>query len=134
MLPNDVLEKLSTYQYHGYKISLSVMHGEVDEDTRLVEIGPIVHSRWLTLACRILRLHTATDTAPENLVTLAQLCLKVNLPTWFEIKHQSKLTLLQSFSKNSKFFQSQSCRDCIKSSSNQWIFCCRGKCFAWHAW
>ena len=56
-LPNEVLEELSTDQYYGYRICWAVICGEVDEDLKLLEIGPIVHSRWLTLACRILRLY-----------------------------------------------------------------------------
>ena len=56
-LPDDVLEDLSTDQYYGYKICLSVICGEVSDDLRFHDIGPIVHSRWLTLACRILRLY-----------------------------------------------------------------------------
>ena len=92
MLPNDVLEDLSTDQYNGYKIWWSVICGEVDDDLRLHDIGPLVHSRWLTLADRIPRLYTATKNLSKNLITLAQFCLKVYFPTWFEIKHYSKLT------------------------------------------
>ena len=40
MLPNDVLEDLSTVQYYGYKICRSVICGEVDDDFRLHNIGP----------------------------------------------------------------------------------------------
>ena len=84
-LPNEVLEELSTDQYYGYRICWAVICGEVDEDLKLLEIGPIVHSRWLTLACRILRLYTATCNPSQSLVTLAEYCLKVYFPTWFEI-------------------------------------------------
>ena len=28
---------------------------KVDDDLAYVEVGPIVHSRWLTLGCRVLR-------------------------------------------------------------------------------
>ena len=48
MLPNDVLEDLSTDQYYGYKICWSVICGEVDDEWRLHNIVPLVHSRWLT--------------------------------------------------------------------------------------
>ena len=93
MLPNNVLEDLSTDQYYGYKIWSSVICGDVDDDLRLHDIGPLVHSRWLTLACRILRLYTATErSALKVLITLAQFCLKVYFPTWFESKHYYKLT------------------------------------------
>ena len=61
MLPNDVFEDLSTDHYYRYKICFSVICGEVDEDMRLLEIEPVVHSRWVALACRVLCLYTATD-------------------------------------------------------------------------
>ena len=35
----------------------------VEEDLQCLEIGPIVHSRLLTLACRILRYYTSRDVA-----------------------------------------------------------------------
>ena len=69
MLPNDVLEDLSTDQYYGYKICWFVICGEVDDDLQLHDIGCLVHSRWLTLACRILCLHTATENQSKNLIT-----------------------------------------------------------------
>ena len=89
MLPN---EDLRTDQYYGYKSCWPVICGEVDDDFRLHDIGPLVHSRWLTLVCRVLCLYTATENPSKNLITLAQFCSKVNFPIWFEIKHCSKLT------------------------------------------
>ena len=91
-LPDDVLEDLSTDQYYGYKICLSVICGEVSNDLRFHDIGPIVQSWWLTLACRILRLYIATENPSENLTILALFSIKVYFQTWFEIKHYSKLT------------------------------------------
>ena len=64
-------------------ICWSVICGDVDNDLRLYDIGPLVHSRWLTLACKILRLFSATKSPSKNLITLAQFCLKVYFPTWF---------------------------------------------------
>ena len=89
MLPNDVLEDLSTDHYYGYKICWSVICGEVDDDLWLYDIGPLANSRWLTLACRVLRLYSTTENPSKNLITLAQFCLKVYFSTWFEIKHYS---------------------------------------------
>ena len=59
-LPDDIVNDLSSDQYYGYRICLAVMSGYLDPDLQKLQIGPIVHSRWLTLACRILRFYTST--------------------------------------------------------------------------
>ena len=35
--------------------------GLVDSDLQYLKVGPIVHSRWLTLGCRILRYYVSVD-------------------------------------------------------------------------
>jgi len=70
-----------------------VIYGEVDDDLWPHDIGPLVHSRWLTPACRMLRLYTAAENPSKILITLPQFCLEVYFPTWIEINHYSKLTL-----------------------------------------
>jgi len=45
VLPNDVVEDLSTDQYYAYRICWSVIYGEVDTDLRRLEVGEICHSR-----------------------------------------------------------------------------------------
>ena len=65
--------------------------GEVDDDLQLRDIGRLVHSRWLTVVCRTFRLYTATENPSKSSITLAQFCLKVYFPAWFEIEHYSKL-------------------------------------------
>ena len=44
-----------TDQVYAFNIFWALIHGEVYDDLVYFEIGPIVHSRWLTLGCRILR-------------------------------------------------------------------------------
>ena len=49
-LPNHVIfEDLSYDQYYGYRICLAVMSGSMDQDLHFLQLGPIFHSRWLTL-------------------------------------------------------------------------------------
>ena len=76
MLPNDIFENHSTNQYYDYKICWSVICDKVNNDLQLHGIWPLVHSRWLTLACRILHLYTAAKNSSKNLINLAQFCLK----------------------------------------------------------
>ena len=78
-LPDDI----SSDQYYGYQIRLAVMSGHLDFDLQKLQIGPIVHSRCLTLACRILRFYTSTKQPSKNLVQLTNFCLKICFLTWF---------------------------------------------------
>ena len=54
ILPEQVVSDLSTDQVYAYSIYWAFIHGKVDDDLAYVEVGPIVHLRWLTLECRIL--------------------------------------------------------------------------------
>ncbi|KAB7500854.1 hypothetical protein Anas_10986 [Armadillidium nasatum] len=58
-ISNETLDSLSTDQYYAYRICCSIITGDVDDDLALLEVGPINHSRWLTLACRILRYYAS---------------------------------------------------------------------------
>ena len=66
ILPTPAVDDLSSDQYYAYKICIAVISGNVDSDLAQLEIGPIVHSRWLTLACRILRYYTSAKEPTEN--------------------------------------------------------------------
>ena len=58
ILPEQVVSDLSTDQFYACNICWALIHGNVDDDLAYLEVGPIVHSRWLTLGCRILLLLT----------------------------------------------------------------------------
>ena len=88
----QVLDDLSWDQYYSYRICKAVMAGLVESDLHYLEIGPIVHSRWLTLGYRILRLYVFLDDPPSDLMFLAEYCVRVYFPTWFDIKRNNKLT------------------------------------------
>jgi len=92
VLPITVVEDLSSDQYYAYKICIAVMSGNLDSDLAQLEIGPMIHSRWLTLACRILRYYTAQEKPSANLKILAKFCVTVYFPTWFQIKLYNKIT------------------------------------------
>ena len=66
--------------------------GVVDSDLQYLKVGSIVHSRWLTLGCPILRYYVSVDEPSSNLETLTKFCLQVYFPSWFEIKLNSQLT------------------------------------------
>ena len=56
----------------------------------MVEIG-IVRSRWLTLACRILRRCRSEQKPSTAFVTLTKFCVQVYSPSYFQIKSKHKL-------------------------------------------
>ncbi|KAB7494258.1 hypothetical protein Anas_01934 [Armadillidium nasatum] len=72
---NETLDSLSTDQYYAYRICCSIITGDLDDDLALLEVGPINHSRWLTLACKNSPL----------------LCI-FSETNWFHIKVKNKLT------------------------------------------
>ena len=55
--------------------------GVVNSDLQYSKVGPIVHSRWLTLGCRILSYYVSVDDPSTNLETLANFCLQVYFPS-----------------------------------------------------
>ena len=91
-LPESVVDDLSADQHYAYKICSAVIGGVIDSDLQYLKVGPIVHSRWLTLGCRILRYYVSVDEPSSNLEILANFCLQVYFPSWFEIKTNSQLT------------------------------------------
>ena len=70
-----------TDQHDAHRICIPVMKDTVEENLQCLEIGPIVHSRLLTLAYRILRYYTSITDAPTKLPFLEEFCIKVCLPT-----------------------------------------------------
>ena len=91
-LPDDIVDDLSSDPYYGYRICLAVMSGYLDPDLQKLQIGPIVHSRWLTLVCHILRFYTSTKQPSKSLVQLTNFGLKIYFPTWSNIKKENKIT------------------------------------------
>lgn len=91
-LQNEIIDDLSTDQYYAYRICWAVILGHIDTDLEMLEIGHICHSRWLTLACRILRCYTSQQKPSPKLVTLAEFCVKVYFPTWFQIKQKHRIS------------------------------------------
>ena len=70
----------------------AIITGEVDEDFSHLEIGSLNHSRWLTLAYRLLRFYVSQANPIKNLSLIVEFVLKVYFPSWFDIKKNNKLT------------------------------------------
>lgn len=82
-------DDLSTDQQYLWRIVQAVADGDCPQTLADLEVGPLNHARFLTLACRILRLYVGTASPSENLVTLATFVMKVYAPQWFAIKQYS---------------------------------------------
>lgn len=83
---------LSTDQKYLLDMCIAVSSGNCTLDLSLRNPGKIAHSRWLTLANRVLRLYVATENPTENLKTLAEYIVKVYAPVWFNIKLKPSCT------------------------------------------
>ena len=77
---------LSTDQRYLYHMCHAVSSGQCSPDLALQKPGPIVHSRWLTTANRLLRLYVATEYPSDTLQILVTYVIKVYAPMWFHIK------------------------------------------------
>ena len=80
---------LSTDQQYLYNMCHAISVGQCSKDLALQKPGPIVHSRWLTTANRLLRLYVATENPSETLRNLVTYVMKVCALVWFHIKTKS---------------------------------------------
>ena len=121
-----MLDDLSGDQYYSYRIRKAVICGSVESDLQYLEIGPIVHSKWLTLGCRILRLYVSLDDPPSALMFLAECCVRVYFPTWFDKKKQQTDLWLQELfqlgSKNNTIVKRRSQACSIAKCSKKCVF------------
>jgi hypothetical protein len=77
---------ISKDQKYLYNMCIAIKTGHVAESLAKREPGPLIHSRWLTTANRILRLYVGTETPSTTLVILTEYVLRVYAPVWFTIK------------------------------------------------
>ena len=68
------------------------MSGEVPASLTTQLAGPLNHSRWLTLAIRLLELYTKTPDPSSSLIKVVTFIMKVYVPMWFIIKSNPKFT------------------------------------------
>ena len=68
VLSDEALCDVSNDQYYAYQICWSIIHRALDPDLQLLEVGPLCHSRWLSLGWRILRYYVSQDEPNLTLV------------------------------------------------------------------
>ncbi|KAE8739810.1 hypothetical protein FOCC_FOCC014702 [Frankliniella occidentalis] len=91
-LPPPDVPDLSSDQAYLLQMAHSVAKGTVPPNVADLQPGPLNHARWLTLACRIMRLYVATEAPSGSLVTLATFVMQVYVPQWFDIKRRPSCT------------------------------------------
>ena len=67
-------------------------HLLIEDDLLYLEVGTIVHSKWLILRCRILRFYVSLNGPSPTLKIVVHFCLTVYFPTWFNIKLNHQIT------------------------------------------
>ena len=83
---------VSSDQKYLFNMCKAIEIGQCSDDLALQKPRPVVHSRWLTTANRLLRLYVATDDPSKNLVELVTYVMTVYAPLWFHIKTRSACT------------------------------------------
>ncbi|GBM03055.1 hypothetical protein AVEN_14565-1 [Araneus ventricosus] len=86
------IRDLSDDQRYLKEMLQAVSDGNCPNDLTIRKPGPVVHSRWLTTASRILRLYVSTRNPSYNLVILVTYIMNVYTPVWFSIKMKSSIT------------------------------------------
>ena len=90
-MDNFESDNLSNDQHYLKEILTCVRSGEVTNYVRNRSPGALNHSRWLTLANRILRTYMSTESPSNNLEILSNYVAKVYGPVWFSIKQKPSI-------------------------------------------
>ena len=90
LIPEIERNMLSKDQQYLLDISKAIKSGHCPEDLSIRDPGPLSHSKWLTVANRVLRLYISWPNPSENLKQIVIFILKSYMPVWFNIK-KSKL-------------------------------------------
>ncbi|GBO37245.1 hypothetical protein AVEN_51085-1 [Araneus ventricosus] len=90
-IPEIERKILSKHQYL-LDISYAIKSSRFPEDLSAHEPGPLSHSRWLTTAKRVLRLHLNIENLTDEHKILVSFILKSYMPVWFHIKKSKHFT------------------------------------------
>lgn len=89
VIPEVDRKFLSKDQQYLLDICKAIASGE---DLSRRDPGPLSHSRWLTLANRVLRLFIGVQNLQENLIEIAQFIMRSYVTVWFDIKVSKHFT------------------------------------------
>lgn len=92
VIPEVDRKILSKDQQYLLDICNAVKSGVCPEDLSRRDPGPLSHSRWLTLANRVLQLFIGVQNPQEKLVEIVQFIMRSYMPVWFDIKVSKHFT------------------------------------------
>ena len=95
-MTEETVNDLSTDQKYLLEICQAVCSGVCSVSLSRRNPGRIAHSRWLTMANRILRLYVGSENPSPQLKTLAKYIVKVCTPMWFFIKATPRARTVQN--------------------------------------
>jgi len=90
----EVEKNLSNDAKHLHQLAVQVNTGSLTKNAMKKKIGPLCHSRWLTLATRILRLYIAlspNNTVFSKIKKLARYIIGVYWKMHINVKHRSSI-------------------------------------------
>ena len=85
-IPEEVVCDLSHDQEYLYDICWGVIEGELGDDFAFRQPGALCHSRWVTLANRLMLNYAMTKNPSKALKRLAHIVIEFYAPSWFWIK------------------------------------------------
>lgn len=92
--PCDIVDEniiLSTDQKYFFEMCKAISAGCVHPSLAVRTIGPVNKARWVTTACRFLRVYVAQENPSENFRIIVEFIMKVYAPMMFKIKYQSSV-------------------------------------------
>ena len=91
-IPEEVFKSLSRDQKLLYQYINAIRTGQVSPRLATQKAGLLNHSRWLTLAIRLLQLYTRTEAPSDGLRKVVRYIMQVYGPCWFSIKKAKSFT------------------------------------------
>lgn len=88
-LPDNIHEwRIRQDQKYLYQIIQAINSGVCDARLASIDPGPISTARWLTTACRILRVYVSKTNPSQHLIEIVTFIIQVYAPFWFLVKNR----------------------------------------------
>ena len=92
-ISEEILADLSRDQKLLYRYAKAIIAGTVPADLKDQKPGPLCHSRWLTLALRLMILYTRKVHPSQALIKIIRFIIQVYIVMWFKITKFPHITM-----------------------------------------
>ena len=92
-ISEEILKDLSRDQNLLYRYAKAIISGTVPTDLKDQKPGPLCHSRWLTLALRLMILYTRKVNPSPALIKIIRFIIQVYTVMWFKITKFPHITM-----------------------------------------